>query len=518
MSNQPVIIHQADNTAADPISVLAQVMPLLLSAAGYPNTGKCVGWVLGMIASGDEHIDEQLADMDHKLDTISEQIDVLERRFEEAIKRILDETRRQHWEGMVNHMKPHVSRIETVYQRVQGLARLEDREEARKQIPKVRDAILDPTTGIEYALQTIHDLTMDAVGTNGFLATWSEQAHDAAHKEWKKQYRQAAKKGGDPWEMHADLSAEMNAFARDQVLAQTEAVFAYLVGAQMKALVLLCEAAHADSMDDSDRAPTMFDYYVERYQSLMRKQCMFYWQIVEELTHRFAYFAFVCWGTSAANEGYQRLARADRLVAAALGLESAVVIRCNWHPSMFTHRNLKPGHTYLASTDPVLLLTDGDQQFSAESIYNTCPQIDYPVDKEDKEYDDNKVVNATLPKVLRRWVFENLPNGTYWLDSENNHAAPTLKLIGSQAEARGKVFINPTYLEIPLAIERPDDAVLKPDVDSSRYHLSLNFRGYGPSELSMFSRLVASGAQMAYAEEALVIELMLIQGYDQNVI
>ncbi len=132
-----------DQTSAgvDPLSVLAQILPMIASAAGYPVAGKCVGWIMGMIAGSGDDIGAQLADMDRKLDTISQQIAALEARFMQAVQQILEEQRRIHWEQMVNDMKPHVARIETAYQRVQGLARLTDRDEARRYVPELTKEI-----------------------------------------------------------------------------------------------------------------------------------------------------------------------------------------------------------------------------------------------------------------------------------------------------------------------------------------------------------------------------------------
>lgn len=499
MSEQEVIVHPDNSSSSDPLPLLAQILPLLLSAAGYPNTGKCVGWVLGMIAGSDDDISGQLADMDRKLDTINAQIAAMEARFMDALAYFEEEMRRMHWEQMVSDMKPHVARIETVYQRVQGLARLTDRDEARKHVPDVQRAILDPTTGIEYAMQTIHDLALDVLGTNGFLSTWSDTAHHTLRDEWDKRYKAAEKKHDDLAVMHAALSAEMNAHARQNILAQTEAVFAYLVGAQQKALILLCEAAHAESAVDAVRAQTLFEYFIDRYQTMMREQCVLYWQIMEQLSSRIPYTAFVCWGKDRAVDGYDRLARADRLVAAALGLESIIVIRCNWFPSLFKHQSLKPGDAYLTNGDPLLVVTDGMQQVTADSVYNPCPPLDKAPVK--------NACDKARCKPIRRWVFENLPNGTYRLDAANNRHAPILKIGGTTMEwGRCKQFINPTYLEIPLTIEQPQDTQLEPSKDSSRYYVSLNFRAYGPSQFQFGPQVVASGAAMAYFEEATVIE------------
>ncbi|MFZ0547022.1 MAG: hypothetical protein WAM60_16375 [Candidatus Promineifilaceae bacterium] len=483
-------------SGTDPLSLLAQILPLIGSAAGYPVTGKCVGWIMGMIAGSDDDIGEQLADMDRKLDKISQQIAALEARFMKAVEQIIKEQRRIHWEQMVNDMKPHLARIETAYQRVQGLARLEDREEARRYVPELTKEILSATTGIEYALQVIHDLTTDALHANGFLSTWSIQVHDAAHTFWVKALAEADKTKTDYLAMHRKLSAKVNAQAESNFMAQTEAIFAYLVGVQLKGLILLIEAAHAETVVDSSRGQTLYDYFMERYQKLMQAQCDLFWRIVEELTSQLEYFALICWGTEAAAEGYTALTRADRLVGAALGLDSLLVVRCNIFPQQFKHPTLQPGYKYLASADnPPLLLMDGSRQITSDaSIYN--PAAPY-------HYLDGKL---SLNNPVRRWVFENLESAVYYFDPINNQNAPVLKIDGTtMAWGRGKYLINPDLSKIPLTIEQPSEAHLDADADSSRYYRTLNLRAYMPSKIT-FGPSEIKGKDLTFFDEALVIE------------
>lgn len=484
-------------SGVDPLSLLAQILPLIGSAAGYPVTGKCVGWIMGMIASGDDDIGGQLADMDRKLDTISQQIAALEARFMEAVERILEEQRRIHWEQMVNDMKPHLARIETAYQRVQGLARLDDREEARRQVPELTKEILNATTGIEYALQVIHDLAIDGLHANGFLSTWSVQVQDAAHKVWVRDLAEADKSKTDYLDMHRKLAAKVKERAETHFMAQTESIFAFLVGVQLKGLILLIEAAHVQKVLDSGRGQTLYDYFMDRYQQLMRAQCNLYWRIVEELTSRLEYFALICWGEEANYAGYDALVRADRLVGAALGLKSLLVVRCSVFPQQYKHPTLQPGYKYLASAEnPTLLLTDGSRQLSADSsVYNPAAPYTF-LDKK-----------KSLHEPVRRWVFEDLATAVYYLDPDNNQNAPVLKIDGTtMAWGRGKYLINPSYCQIPLPIKQASEAQLDAEMDSSRYYRTLHLRAYMPSEIKFGPRVVVHGKDLTFFDEALVIE------------
>ncbi len=345
-------------------------------------------------------------------------------------------------------------------------------------------------------MQVIHDLTTDALHANGFLSTWGVQVHDAAHTFWKQALAEADKSRTDYLSMHRVLSAKVNKQAESRFMAQTEGIFAYLVGVQVKGLILLIEAAHAESMHDSGRAQTLYDYFMERYQTLMRAQCTLYWRIVEELSSHLEYVDLICWGEQAASEGYVALARADRLVGAALGLKSLIVVRCNIFPQQFKHASLQPGYKYLASADdPPLLLTDGSQQVvSSSSVYN--PAVPY-------KYLDGKVA---LHNPVRRWVFENLELAEYRLDPSNNQHAPILKIDGStMAWGRGKYLINPSFCAIPLTIEQLGEARLDDEIDSSRYYRTINMRAYMPSAI-VFGPSKITGKDLTFFDEALVIE------------
>lgn len=427
--------HDAATTGSE-YEFLTEAMGFIVSGAAAYAKGQTLGWILGLILGPEEDpVKDALAEMNAKLDRIENLIAGLYDELERAKEQIIREIRRKNWDRLIAELKPYLVYIDEKYQTLRDLAESDISETTRRDARRLVDDILSHNAGgVRPTMRIINDLLLDAGHGTGFLHTWEEIVHDAAY-DWAKVEGPKLLQGMD---FDPEAIARFQSHMRSVYADQTMNLFAWISGVQLKGLVLLMEASHAQEAlgltADLNAAP---DTLINRYRGYIRESGDLFTDVIESIVAHFPLVSAVNYIIDDDN-ARQTLEAADDLVSGALGLGRIVVhLRCDLEH--YQHAQAREADRYLHNSEKLALrLTDGRNEIEATNgrtgIIHSCPA---------KPFIDGKLPIGF--RFYRRYIFENIEPGYYRL-VDINPEAPKLPAKGTTLEwSHGDLLLHPDF-------------------------------------------------------------------------
>lgn len=391
---------------------IEEAMGFVIDGAVAYAKGRTLGWIMGLILGPEEdYVKDALEEMNAKLSRIEDLVAGLYDELDRAKEQIIKEIRRKNWDRLIAELKPYLAYIDEKYQSLRDLADRGASEGTRKEARRLVDDILSHNAGgVRPTMKIINDLMLNAGGGMGFLRSWEEIVHDAAY-DWVKV---------EGPKLMADFSASDDVarfqnHMRSVYADQTMNLFAWITGVQLKGLVLLMEAAHANTClgrtADRGDAP---DHLIDRYRGYIRTSGSLFTDVIESIAAHLPLISAVNYAIDD-DGGRQTLEAADRLVTGALGLNRIVVhLRCDLEH--YNHAQARRADKYLHDRDQLALrLSDSRQEIEAANgrtgSINSCPAMPF--------------IDGKLPitfRFYRRYVFEDIEPGYYRLVDINSEA------------------------------------------------------------------------------------------------
>jgi hypothetical protein len=225
------VLHSFGSTVSNR-SISSMILKLALKEIGDGLSTWAIGegadWILSLITD-DNSVDyeQDIKNMESKLNTIIQELEKLSKEVKEAEKRIVSEIRKNRWEADMTAIQDELSLIDTMYGRLDIIAQ-SDPDKVKKPAQELVESILDPNDGIEPAFRTINRSMIDLWDTDGLLKTWAGNVYE----QYYAQYGEMSTE-----ELYVD-----NVLPYYNKLAS---FYEYIAAYQIKAVNLLIEADHA---------------------------------------------------------------------------------------------------------------------------------------------------------------------------------------------------------------------------------------------------------------------------------